>query len=69
MLDGGPQSFKKPAHIFITHCHGDHIAELPFTMIQDVEGDDSKINLYCPEEAKTELEKAKIEVEKMILGE
>lgn len=55
MLDGGPQSFKKPDNVFITHCHGDHIAELPFTMIQDVPGEESKINLYCPEEAKGEL--------------
>lgn len=55
MLDGGPQSFKNPDHIFITHCHGDHIAELPFTMIQDVENENVKINLYCPEEAKVEL--------------
>ena len=57
MLDGGPQSFKKPDHIFITHTHGDHIAELPFTMIQDVSSGDSKITVYCPEEAKIELPK------------
>ena len=55
MLDGGPQSFKKPDNIFITHTHGDHIAELPFTMIQDVSDDSSKISIYCPVEASKEL--------------
>ena len=38
MLDAGPQCFKKPKHIFITHSHGDHIANLPFTLIGDEEG-------------------------------
>lgn len=52
MLDAGPQSFKKPDNIFITHTHGDHIAELPFTMIQEISEEDSKITVYCPEEAK-----------------
>ena len=35
MLDAGPQCFNHPSHIFITHCHGDHIASLPFTLIGD----------------------------------
>lgn len=57
MLDGGPQCFKNPEHIFITHTHGDHIANLAFTMIQDTIPitDDNKIKLFCPEEATTEL--------------
>jgi phosphoribosyl 1,2-cyclic phosphodiesterase len=29
MLDAGPQTFRKPGYIFITHTHADHIAELP----------------------------------------
>jgi len=57
MLDGGPQCFKKIDHIFITHSHGDHIAELPFSMIQDIPNEESKITLYCPAEAETELRK------------
>jgi len=57
MLDGGPQCFKKPEYIFITHTHGDHVAELPFTMIQDTIPltDDDKIKLFCPEEATNEM--------------
>lgn len=57
MLDAGPQSFKKPDHIFITHCHGDHIAELPFTMIYEISNVESKMTLYCPAEAEIELRK------------
>jgi ribonuclease Z len=32
LLDAGPQFFKKPDYILITHSHVDHIAELPFTL-------------------------------------
>ena len=56
MLDGGPRCFKKPKHIFITHTHGDHIAELPFTMI-DKSKSENKITVYCPAEAEVELRK------------
>jgi ribonuclease Z len=38
MLDAGPQNFNHPSHIFITHGHGDHIAELPLTLIGDENG-------------------------------
>ena len=38
MLDAGPQNFNKPAHIFITHTHIDHIACLPLTMIGPLSG-------------------------------
>jgi len=51
MLDAGPQNFNKPSHIFITHAHADHVAELPFTMILD--GDtDHCFHLYGPENSK-----------------
>ena len=53
MLDAGPQCFKKPNHIFITHSHGDHIANLPFTLIGE-EGD-HKFQIYCPKEVKEKL--------------
>jgi len=54
MLDAGPQCFKKPKHIFITHSHGDHIANLPFTLIGDEEGD-HVFQIYGPAEAETKL--------------
>ncbi len=51
MLDAGCQNFNKPNHIFITHTHLDHIAELPFTMIGDPEGNHI-FNIYAPANAK-----------------
>lgn len=33
MLDAGPQNFNSPSHIFVTHGHGDHIANIPFTLM------------------------------------
>jgi ribonuclease Z len=53
MLDAGPQSFRKPGSIFITHTHADHIAELPLSLIQDIDtkNQDSKISIHCPMEA------------------
>lgn len=47
MLDAGPQNFNKPDHIFITHTHGDHVAELPFTLIGDESGNHI-FNIYGP---------------------
>lgn len=57
MLDAGPQCFSNPKHIFITHTHGDHIANLPFTLIvdqgQDIHSEEFiKPTLYGPEEAR-----------------
>lgn len=48
MLDAGPQNFNKPSHIFITHCHADHVAELPFTLIERDENSDNIFNIYGP---------------------
>jgi ribonuclease Z len=42
MLDAGPQNFNNPAHIFVTHSHMDHIANLPHTLINDELGSDTK---------------------------
>jgi ribonuclease Z len=56
MLDAGPQCFKKPEHIFITHSHADHIANLPFTLIGDPDGD-HVFNIYGPREAEEKLKK------------
>ncbi len=33
MIDAGPQKMGNPKTIFITHCHADHIASIPFTLI------------------------------------
>lgn len=46
MLDAGPQLPNKPDHIFITHTHGDHIANLPFTLID--EENKHITNIYAP---------------------
>jgi ribonuclease Z len=34
MIDAGPQKTGNPKTILITHCHGDHIASIPFTLIE-----------------------------------
>jgi ribonuclease Z len=53
MLDAGPQSHVVPKHIFITHSHGDHIANLPFTLIRDTEVKGYEtIPIYAPIETK-----------------
>jgi ribonuclease Z len=52
MLDAGPQLFKIPDHIFITHTHADHIANLPLTLCDEVR----KIpQIYGPSESETKL--------------
>lgn len=48
MLDAGPQSFKKPNHIFVTHTHADHIGNIPFTLLGD---DETKTTIYVPGES------------------
>lgn len=50
MLDAGPQNFNNPNHIFITHSHLDHIALLPFTLLEN--GSENHVNIYGPIEAK-----------------
>jgi len=55
MLDAGPQLHKNPESVFITHTHGDHIANLPFTMIRDIETTDN-IKLYAPIESQKYLD-------------
>lgn len=53
MLDAGPQNYNKPAHIFITHTHGDHIASLPLTMITDTVI--APFEIYAPLQAETHI--------------
>jgi len=47
MSDAGPQLRNRPDNIFITHTHGDHVAQLPFTLI--VEGK-QPVHIYAPKE-------------------
>lgn len=54
MLDAGPQNFNHPQHIFITHTHGDHIGELPFSLIGDQR--EGPVQIYAPGEAKLYLQ-------------
>ena len=46
LLDAGIQCFKKLDHIFITHTHSDHIAELTLKMIGN-----HNVMIHCPEKA------------------
>jgi len=52
MLDAGVQLFKIPEHIFITHTHADHIANLPFTLLSD---NPFKPQVYGPYESQSRL--------------
>jgi ribonuclease Z len=54
-LDAGPQNWFHPNHIFITHTHVDHIANLPFTLIGDTPGHFT--HLYAPLEAEHHIRK------------
>ena len=56
MLDAGPQCFKNPEHIFVTHSHADHIANLPLTLIDD-EDSTNKYNIYIPKKAIQKIKK------------
>jgi ribonuclease Z len=54
LLDAGNQSYNTPKHIFITHTHGDHIANLPFTLINPEINSDEFVKpiIYGPEKAR-----------------
>jgi ribonuclease Z len=56
MLDAGPQCYNQPSHIFITHTHGDHIANLPFTLIAD-SNVEKVVQLYGPKDAEKHVRK------------
>lgn len=69
MFDVGPQSFKKPNHIFITHAHIDHIVSLPTTMIGDANGD-HMFHIYAPKESESSIRRyIKSIFEMNVLGE
>lgn len=56
MLDAGPQCYNQPSHIFITHTHGDHIANLPFTLISD-SNVEKIVQIYGPKDAEKHVRK------------
>lgn len=53
MIDAGPQKSGNPRTILITHCHGDHIANIPFTLIQQNPEDVVKVDGYNVTKAKS----------------
>ncbi len=58
MIDSGPQKSGNPSTFLITHCHGDHIANLPFTLIgknKNENGAYDKPNIFVPRESQEHL--------------
>jgi len=57
MIDAGPQKMGNPKTILITHCHGDHIANIPFTLI-DLEHkvDTTFTNIFVHDKMKKHLQ-------------
>jgi ribonuclease Z len=58
MIDAGPQKSGNPKTILITHCHADHIANVPFTLIEmDPAGGrvSSLPDIFVHEKSKTRL--------------
>jgi ribonuclease Z len=58
MIDAGPQKMGNPKTILITHCHGDHMANIPFTLIKkgDRGVNEDYSNVFVPSDAKEHLE-------------
>ncbi len=60
MIDAGPQKTGNPKTILITHCHADHIANIPFTLIKSSSEDVVKkmylTDIFVHERSKTSLE-------------
>jgi len=54
MIDAGPQRSPSPKTILITHCHGDHIASIPFTLIGKNE-EQGLPNIFVPEKVQKHL--------------
>jgi len=52
MIDAGPQKSGGPKTVLITHCHADHIANIPFTLIGDTS---SKPVIFVPERSRDKL--------------
>jgi ribonuclease Z len=56
LIDAGPQKSGNPKTILITHCHGDHIANIPFTLIEANEQTELP-TIFVHEKSKTRLHK------------
>lgn len=54
MFDAGTSGYMSPDHMFITHTHGDHIANIPFHILSPKLG--KKIQIYIPRESVDVLE-------------
>lgn len=55
MIDAGPHKTGNPRTILITHCHGDHIASIPFTLIEAADSGKNLTNIFVHEKSKDRL--------------
>jgi len=55
MIDAGPQKSGNPKTILITHCHADHIANIPLTLIDQNENS-SLSDIFIHEKSKVRLQ-------------
>jgi ribonuclease Z len=60
MIDAGPQKMGNPKTILITHCHADHIANIPFTLIKPDGEKTSLSDVFIHEKSKLIFEKSYI---------
>lgn len=56
MIDAGPQKTGNPKTILITHCHADHIASIPFTLINPEGEKSSPSDVFIHEKSKGSLQ-------------
>jgi len=57
LIDAGPQKSGNPKTILITHCHADHIANLPLTLIdQNTKSGANMSTIFVPEKSRVRLD-------------
>lgn len=59
LLDAGPHLHRRPKQIFITHTHADHIAELPYTLINNNNNNNSNNNVDESERSEDPINQSK----------